>query len=63
MRIGIVGGGIAGLVAAYSLAKDGHQIYLFESDEILGGLAQSVDFAGNKLDKFYRHILKHFNIL
>jgi protoporphyrinogen oxidase len=58
MRIGIVGGGMAGLTAAYRLSKAGHQVLLFESDETLGGLARSVDFAGTKLDMFYRHIFK-----
>jgi protoporphyrinogen oxidase len=58
MRIGIVGGGIAGLTAAIRLLEQGHHIFLFEKDEKLGGLAQAIDFSGNKLDKFYRHIFK-----
>jgi len=58
MRIGIVGGGIAGLTAAYRLVKAGHQVFVFESDEKLGGLARSFDFAGTQLDVFYRHIFK-----
>lgn len=58
MLTGVVGGGIAGLVAAYRLAKAGHQVFVFEADENLGGLAQSMDFAGTKLDVFYRHIFK-----
>ena len=58
MRIGIVGGGIAGLTAAYRLSKQGHIVYLFEAEKRLGGLAQAVDFAGTKLDKFYRHVFK-----
>ncbi len=58
MRIGIVGGGIAGLTAAYRLAKAGRQVFVFEADEKLGGLARSFDFAGTQLDVFYRHIFK-----
>ena len=58
MRIGVIGGGIAGLTAAYRLVKAGHQVYLFETEKALGGLAQAVDFAGTKLDKFYRHVFK-----
>lgn len=58
MKIGIVGGGIAGLTAAIRLLNQGHSIFLFEKDEKLGGLAQAIDFSGNKLDKFYRHIFK-----
>ncbi len=56
MKIGIVGGGIAGLTAAYRLAKAGHKPEVFEASEQLGGLARSFDFAGTKLDIFYRHI-------
>ncbi len=58
MQIGIIGGGIAGLTAALRLSEKGHSIFLFEKDEKLGGLAQAIDFSGNKLDKFYRHIFK-----
>jgi len=58
MLTGVVGGGIAGLVAAYRLSKAGHQVFVFEAEEKLGGLAQSMDFAGTKLDMFYRHIFK-----
>jgi monoamine oxidase len=36
-RIAIVGGGIAGLVAAYELERLGHGIVLFEATERLGG--------------------------
>ena len=56
MKIGIVGGGIAGLTAAYRLAKAGHKPEVFEAAEMLGGLAKAFDFAGTKLDIFYRHI-------
>ncbi len=41
MRIGIVGGGISGLVAAWLLSED-HQVVLYEKDEWLGGNARSV---------------------
>lgn len=56
MKIGIVGGGIAGLTAAYRLAKAGHKPEVFEAADQLGGLARAFDFAGTKLDIFYRHI-------
>ncbi|MFP4467008.1 MAG: NAD(P)/FAD-dependent oxidoreductase [Candidatus Goldiibacteriota bacterium] len=58
MNIGIVGGGIAGLTAAYRLSLSGHTVSVFEKDEKLGGLARSVDFAGTRIDRFYRHIFK-----
>jgi len=56
MKIGIAGGGFAGLTAAYRLSKEGHSVVVFEKDGIPGGLANAFDFAGAKLDKFYRHI-------
>ncbi len=36
-RIGIIGGGIAGLVSAYELSQVNHQVTLLESDSRLGG--------------------------
>lgn len=39
MRIGIVGGGITGLTAAYRLAGTGHEVHLFEREGKFGGLA------------------------
>jgi protoporphyrinogen oxidase len=56
MRIAIVGGGIAGLTSALRLAKAGHKPEVFEAADQLGGLARAFDFAGTKLDIFYRHI-------
>ncbi len=41
MRIGIVGGGISGLVAAWLLSED-HEVVLYERDGSLGGNARSV---------------------
>ncbi len=58
MKIGIVGGGIAGLTAAYRLGKAGHSVTVIEKDNFLGGLASSIDFSGAKLDRIYRHIFK-----
>ena len=39
MKIAILGGGVAGLTAAYCLAKKNHQVTIFEKSAILGGLA------------------------
>jgi protoporphyrinogen oxidase len=58
MNIGIVGGGITGLTAAYRLSKAGHSVTVFEKEKILGGLASAFDFSGAKLDRIYRHIFK-----
>jgi protoporphyrinogen oxidase len=56
MNIAIIGGGIAGLTSAYRLLKAGHKVHVFEASDQLGGLARAFDFAGAKLDIFYRHI-------
>lgn len=60
IRIGIIGGGIAGLTAAYNLAgTDKAQVYILESGPEIGGLAAG--FKGRAswdwpLEKFYHHL-------
>lgn len=39
MKIGIIGGGISGLSAAYQLTKLRHRVTVFEKEPFLGGLA------------------------
>ncbi|MFQ5886380.1 MAG: NAD(P)/FAD-dependent oxidoreductase [Anaerolineae bacterium] len=56
MKIGIIGGGITGLTAAYELAKRGHEVSLFESEPDLGGQAATFPIEGTRLEKFYHHI-------
>lgn len=46
----VVGGGIAGLLAARRLAGDGHQVTLVEADDALGGRLRHVEVAGLTLD-------------
>ncbi|MGZ4461531.1 MAG: FAD-dependent oxidoreductase [Gaiellaceae bacterium] len=55
--VGIVGGGILGLTAAYRLARAGVQVSLYERSPDLGGLVGSFDFAGRRADRFYHVIL------
>jgi protoporphyrinogen oxidase len=56
MRIGIVGGGITGLTAAYELSKAGHKVLLFEKENELGGQVHTFDVGGERLEGFYHHI-------
>lgn len=56
MRVGIIGGGIAGLTAAYELGKSGHQATVFERDEELGGQAGTFVVNEERLERFYHHI-------
>jgi len=39
MKIAIVGAGFTGLTAAYRLTMLGHQVFVFEQNKLLGGLA------------------------
>ena len=54
--IGIVGGGLAGLGAAYRLQRDGHDVTVFEASEDLGGLAASYETEGDPIEVFYHHL-------
>ena len=40
-RVAVVGGGPAGLTAAYLLAQRGHPVTVFEADTVLGGISQT----------------------
>ena len=55
--VGIVGGGILGMTAAYRLAQEGVHVALFERAGDLGGLVGSFDFDGRQVDRFYHVIL------
>ncbi|MBU2577802.1 NAD(P)/FAD-dependent oxidoreductase [Patescibacteria group bacterium] len=57
MKIAIVGGGITGLVSAYLLSKKGHQVEVYEKENILGGLASFFKKSAWQwsLEKFYHH--------
>jgi protoporphyrinogen oxidase len=54
--IGIVGGGLAGLGAAYRLQQRGYDVTVFEAADDLGGLAASYETAGDPIEVFYHHL-------
>ena len=56
MNVGIVGGGLTGMTAAYELAKQGHTCTIYERDAEIGGLAGSFSINGAQLEKFYHHL-------
>ena len=57
LRIGILGGGITGLTAAFYLLRAGHQVTVLEARPQAGGLATYFDFGPFHWDKFYHCIL------
>jgi protoporphyrinogen oxidase len=56
-RIGVIGGGIAGLTAALRLAQAGHEVTLWEPGK-LGGQAAVFPVAGTYLEIFYHHLFQ-----
>ena len=49
----IIGGGPAGLTAAYELLKDGsgeYRVTVLEESDVLGGISQTVRYHGNRMD-------------
>lgn len=57
MKVAVVGGGVAGLSAAYDLSRAGHEVTIFESAPYTGGLAAGFksDRWAWRLEHFYHH--------
>lgn len=55
-RIGIIGAGISGLSAALALARQGHEVHLFQREAGTGGLISTFDFDGIQLEHFYHFL-------
>jgi len=53
-EVAVVGGGLAGLVAARRLAERGHDVALFERNETVGGRVRSRDVDGFTLDRGFQ---------
>ncbi|MFQ5827026.1 MAG: NAD(P)/FAD-dependent oxidoreductase [Dehalococcoidia bacterium] len=56
MKVGIVGGGIAGLAAALELTKRGHEVSVLEKGAGLGGQMSTFSVGGQRLERFYHHM-------
>jgi protoporphyrinogen oxidase/putative flippase GtrA len=56
--IAVIGGGFTGLTAAYTLAKLGHRVTVYEAQPILGGLVAGFELDGLPLEKAYHFLYK-----
>ena len=56
MRVGIIGGGGAGLAAALELTSRGHFAEVFEAAPFLGGQASTFEVGGGQLERGYHHL-------
>lgn len=54
MKIGIIGGGLTGLVAAHALARD-HEVCLFEMMPYMGGCLSSYHINEYWIERYYHH--------
>ncbi|MBM3299683.1 MAG: CoB--CoM heterodisulfide reductase iron-sulfur subunit A family protein, partial [Deltaproteobacteria bacterium] len=61
----VVGGGIAGMTSALSIAEQGHEVYLVEKEKDLGGMARKLHYTLEGLDiqaylrDLVRQVYKH----
>ncbi len=55
-RIGVIGGGYAGLAAAYELQKAGAHVAVFEKYGRWGGQAATIPLLGTYIEYFYHHL-------
>ena len=58
MKIGIIGGGAAGMAAAYELSLKGHSCQVFEIAPFLGGQASTFMIGNSPLERGYHHLFR-----
>jgi len=56
LKVGIIGGGVAGLSAAYELSKRGLKVTLYEKSHVLGGLASFFPLDDGFIERYYHFI-------
>ncbi|MDP4160475.1 MAG: FAD-dependent oxidoreductase, partial [Bacillota bacterium] len=59
----VIGGGVAGMTSALSLADQGYEVHLVEKDQVLGGVAKrfSTGFRGEDMKAFLAGLIEKVN--
>ena len=58
MKVIIIGAGVAGLAAAYDLAKRGHEVAIYEAGDRAGGQVRTFEVGGGRVEIFYHHLFR-----
>jgi protoporphyrinogen oxidase len=58
-QLTVVGGGITGLATAYLAAKAGVKVRVLEGSPNFGGLLNTFEIGGNRLEFYYHHFFTH----
>jgi protoporphyrinogen oxidase len=58
VNVVVIGGGVAGLAAAYELVRAGHDVRLFEGGPVLGGQVRTFEVGVGRLEVFYHHLFR-----
>lgn len=56
MNFGIIGAGVTGIILAYRLLQQGHNVTLIDKDSEIGGMSGSFLVGGSYLEKTYQYI-------
>jgi len=56
LRVGIIGGGVAGLSAACELSKRNIRVTLYEKSHVLGGLASFFPLDNGFIERYYHFV-------
>ncbi|MDD4352591.1 MAG: FAD-dependent oxidoreductase, partial [Candidatus Gracilibacteria bacterium] len=55
-KVAIIGAGVMGLTCAYELLKQGYTVDVYEQSEQIGGMSETFDFDGLRIEKYYHFV-------